>query len=591
LAILLVPVIGLAWLWFGISPRVPDKPVRLVRGEDGQLVPVHEADTPGGIWFEAQAGKLNAQNNFSSTTSATRSGHARFPCRRIAVFNWADHLLLQRSGERLLDQLKGLGYVDQIDYYPMGHRPEAGVSAPDVVIGLDLDRIEESGLPTSRKLDASILVTAGQRLAKCRSGYSDGLSPPVVDFEFNGRLHHVSTTTGVSSSAAKYKLAADDIAKQMANALVKLFDDYREKDGPLPDLPEAFYPAYREPQEMPLAEAYELEPLVAYHGLMNRNDSFWRLTADREAGEILADVEKRMKASGWETRSISTKENHLPHLRMDKGSARLTIFPAEPNRIMTPGSIVVDDPHDQASPDTGTTVYVHYLDRMTRKEVEKAIEKTLGEQMPLESLLLFEDKWTTDQCQRVLALLESRPSKTPQGWITMAELYHRGKQDEQSRAALRRARLLTRTVANPGDLQDQIKKLAKDLGEEEMPEEPPDPALLKELGFIELRADVEVPDVELGIDEPVHFFGITDEGCLKTISLRVVEGDSREKPPSYSLAHVESMEHGRSWGKGGMNHGALINGVCDFSFNAVQLGDKERFRLSIEASRLRQESP
>jgi hypothetical protein len=169
---------------------------------------------------------------------------------------------MQRSGGRLLDRLtrakpatqkelqtsahgaqnlgckarKGLGYVDQIDYYPVGYRPEPGGLAPDVVIGLDLESIQESGLPTSGKLDASILVTAGQRLAKCRSGYCDGLSQPLVDFEFNGRLHHVSTTTGVSSSAARYKLAAEDIAKQIANALLKLFDDYREKDGPLPDL-------------------------------------------------------------------------------------------------------------------------------------------------------------------------------------------------------------------------------------------------------------------------------------------------------------------------------------------------------------------
>ena len=45
------------------------------------------------------------------------------------------------------------------------------------------------------------------------------------------------------------------------------------------------------------------------------------------------------------------------------------------------------------------------------------------------------------------------------------------------------------------------------------------------------------------------------------------------------------------WGKGGMSYGAQIGNACDVRFNTVQLGDAERFQLSTEVGRLRQQSP
>ncbi|MHB9047687.1 MAG: hypothetical protein ACYC35_17245, partial [Pirellulales bacterium] len=42
-----VPAAVLAFLWFGLAPSVPAKPIRLVRGENGQMVPADSPEEPG----------------------------------------------------------------------------------------------------------------------------------------------------------------------------------------------------------------------------------------------------------------------------------------------------------------------------------------------------------------------------------------------------------------------------------------------------------------------------------------------------------------------------------------------------------------
>jgi len=583
-AVVLAPILIFAFLWFGGSPNVPLKPVRLLRGQDGQLQPEGPTDEGVCIWLEVQAGKLAANNTLTSTSSETHRDGARFACRHLTILNRSDHPLVARAGAELLKRMKKLGYVERIDYYPDGFQPEPGQAAADVLVTIELDKIEESGLLVRRKVDATISVSAGSSMYHSRCSYSDHLSPPLLESDWQATLHHRSTTTGIASSASKHKQAAEDIAEQIAKALTKQFDKCRDKYGCLPELPDAFYPPYREPPSLPLLEKYEVEQVCSHHRLMSHNETFWQLTTAKDRAEVLTDIQQTMEAAGWTTSSISTKENSLPHLRMSRGATVLEVFPRERRHagVVIQGSAESSDPGAEV-------LYVRYLDRMTRDQVSKAIDRALDEGIDSGALMLFMPYLQGDQQERVLEKLKASKAGAPREWLAMAGLYRRLKRDDEAREALLRARAMLRTVHEQGNLPNRIQSLAKELGDEELVKKPIHPALLRELGFVELKSGENIPDVKLGVDQPANFLGHKSDGQLKTFSLRVVEDVSKEGKAVYQLAHVESVDGSRSWGKVGnlgeqspVSHHGSLEGVGEMTFQIVKLPGQERFRLSIE---------
>jgi len=574
-AIVAVPLAVLAVLWFGLPPQVVREHVGLVRGPDGKLVPAQGPTKPRGTSFEVYAGKLAANDTMTSVCATSSGDRARYACRRLAVFNRSEHLFMLRMGGQLVDRLKELPYVERIDYYPPGSGPEEGALAPDVAITLDLKEWQESGLVWQRKVEASIVVTAGTRLAASNSHYQDSLSPPVLDFAWQGRLEHRSTTKGVASSAARYKQVSEDCAKQIANALRKQFDADREKYGPLPKLPEAFYPAYRGPQAMALGEAYPLEPLAAWHGPMNRCDAMWRLATDRDPGEVIGDMRKRLEAAGWKTSDSSDRPGSV-HLRMKRESAVLEVFPegqgasAQPPTVQGP---VASQPRERI-------MYIHYLDRMTDKELAAAVERSLAEGAPIDVLGLFENSWTQDQCRRILAKMEGARPKDPDGWLTLSRLYSRLQQVPKARDAVLKAHAMERTVPDVSGLRGRIAAMAKALGDESLAKRPTDAGLLKELGFVELKPGVAIPDREIAADEPACFLATDRNGKLRTIAVRVKDA-SPSAGSMPQLSFVDWSEGSKSWGSGGIAHTREIDGVGMVQIIANPLPDRQRFRLSV----------
>ncbi|MCH5374264.1 MAG: hypothetical protein JJ992_09820, partial [Planctomycetes bacterium] len=236
--LLLLLLAGGFTLWAGWNPPVPDGPVRLVRNSTGQF-----EQQPGetGPHWEAHAGKIQAQNSITTISSESRSGRARFACRRMLIVNRSEHLLMQRVGARLLDHLKTIRGFEQVDYLPDGRQTETGQVSPDVTVTLELEEIQESGLVAAHQLEARIRMQAGNSLRRSSTHYMDGLDPPLVNLDIACTLEHRSTTTEIGTPSSRYKLAAEDIAKQLGEALAKKLNELYEKDGALPPLPDVFY--------------------------------------------------------------------------------------------------------------------------------------------------------------------------------------------------------------------------------------------------------------------------------------------------------------------------------------------------------------
>jgi hypothetical protein len=586
-----VPVLIFLALFFWMPPWVPTDPVHLVRNADGQLVSTGSPEAKPGLSFDFQAGKISSSNIFGSASGSSSSGVSPFACSRIVLINPGDNLLMARVGQLLLGRLRELPGVQQFDYYPGAYKFEDGSRAPDVIVTLELQRLVESVGVTEQKLEADLAVYAGASLIhEYPASYRDDLSPPVFAFDWKGNLRHSSTVTGVTSASAKYKLQSEDIAKQIADKLLDQFRDWREKYRPLPQLPAAFYPAYRPLETMPWGQDCKAEQLGSWHGLMNHNNTYYRLTTERNVVDFLAGVEGRMKADGWKTQEFFRNPPEMVYLRMRRGSAVFEIYPERPREAVLSQS---KTEKLAISSEAGQSVLnAHYTDRMSSEELAAAIDELLTPDIPAETLTLFEHYWNQAQGRKALELLTSRRPASCQGWLAVAKIYNSQKQDDEAKAALMRANIMLQTLNNEENIKSQIRDLAKELGDDKTLDAPLDVNLLRELGFVELKADAVIQPRDMVVDEPACFFGVTQKGEINIVTLRVVETGRTNNLPAYGLTVIKKAPSYSSRSSSSITMAAEeIEGACRANFTIEKPGDGKHFRLITTISEATQPPP
>ncbi|MHB8956703.1 MAG: hypothetical protein ACYC4U_27390 [Pirellulaceae bacterium] len=571
----LVMLLGLglavfAYLWFGVPPRVPMSPVHWVRTGQGPLEPAKPEEEPGGVRFEVQAGKTESSSTFSSSAVCSEPEGAGFACARIVIFNRSEHLLMARIGGRLLDQLKPVAFLRQVDYYPAGSHMEEGQLEPDLVVTLDLEKLTENRGLTTSTVEATISVRAGNGEPDCRNHHFDALSPPVVQLDWCGRLEHRSATTGVASSAARYQQVADDIAKQIATKLTNELSDRRKKNTSLPELPADFYPAYRKPVALPLHALGEAELVWAWHGLLNHSDVLWRISTDRRPADLIAQLQNILEESGWQPGDMSGDADS-PFLRICQKDIVLQAYSAP----------AINSKQNDAP--SRRLVYIHYLDRMAHSEVEAAVGRAIDRGDSAEVLMVFQRQWSSAQQPKILEKLQASPAQTPQAAMQLADLYHRLQQDTESKRELLRAQILLRTVGAPGQLEKRLKTLANELGDEQLAERPIDAQRLVDVGFQELEPGRPVVPQDVNIDQPVLFFVKQSPSNeeLRTIALRVIKTGTTE-PLAIGLAHVDVSQNNRSWGTSGAGLVCEIGNAASLRFQVQPVESQERFRLTAE---------
>ena len=436
--------------------------------------------------------------------------------------------------------------MQRIDYYPQGESIPRVEHAPDVFVTLDLGDLEESGLLIEHRLKADIQVTASDNLVRSNHSYIDNLTPPQITFRWNGTLQHDSTTAGLRSSGAKYKLAAEDIAKQIAGALVKQSDKWREKHGPLPVIPEDFYPAYQAAPTPPALQKRNAELLFTGHGLMNRNQTVWRFESEQKPGDLLLAVNEELTADGW-TAPDFRPEEFSPHLRAKRDGVILEVFPDRE----AGHDVTIEGRNDGDQPAGPRTYYATYLDRMSHDEILAACKKLLESKPPVETLVIFSRHWHGDRDlqRQALEYLQAQSARSPEALIAMTELLRRDKRDEEARQTLLAADALSETLPSPDKYESRLKGLAKELKMEDFPPKSFDVELLGKYGVRELLKDTRIADMELGLDEPAVYLYQTADGSADLYSFRVVSAGNEQ----YEMAFVASRlgTGSREWGRGG----------------------------------------
>lgn len=566
-----LPMTILAVLWFGFSPDVPNQAIRAERDAAGNFINQLLGDelAPTGATFEAQFGKLNAKNNMASSASSMSNNPSCFGDSHIAIINRSDHTLMKRVGGLMLERLKQQPAFQRIDYYPQGESVPQGERAPDIFVSLDLKDLSESGLLIEHAIQAKISIVASDNLVRSHNSYNDSLTPPNIEFDWHSKLEHDSTTTGIGSSAAKYKLAAENIAKQISDALVKHLDGLRKKHGSSPAIPDQFYPAIQETESLPFLEKWNAELLFSGHGLMNRNQSVWTFQSDTPPNDVLRAVAEELATLDWTVPPFQVDES-VQHLRVKHDSVVLEVFPDHDSRT----DLDINENLNSDGQSRQFTYYVTYLDRMQREEIRAACAALLDEEPPVETLLLFGRYCFRDREleQRLLAYLQSRSTTSPEALIATAELLHRLKRDDDAQQAMLAAHALSKTTSDPDKYKNRLKELAKTMEIEDFPPKTIDVELLRELGVREVKLESKFPELELKQNEPMIFFFIDPEENIKLFSYRVVPTGTNQFEFDFVVSALG--EGSRQWGRGG-----IVSEVRWASFGKRLYGGQDGYRL------------
>ena len=567
-----------------VKPQLPDAHVRYSREQQGEWSKTPE----NGRWDlrgEAHLGTIKARNNMSSVAVGTGPDQGRLNCGWIVVTNLSDHLLMQRVGNCLVEHLKKLKDIETIDYFSHGGGPKPGEQSPDAWVTLELAELKKTGLGLG--LEAHIRVTMANTLIGGNVNYGNDLDPPEARFRYDGVLEHHSTTFAVGTRSSRYKLAGENIAQQIGESLVKKFNDLYKDKGPMPELPEEFYPAYRKTPSIWLPKDDQAELVASCHGLMQPNETLWRIETTRPVSDVLTDLKNHWKEDGWKIQSFCVKEKQIKTLRAAKGEGSLTAYQQE--RVnLRPFQFVITDGNGLAvkEPPESRVVFVHYVDRMSDKALHAALDRLIKPGVPLDKAMIFEDYYQGKQRQRFIEQLEQASVKTVDQWIVLAEFYRKANNQEKARDALVRANLLLRAEYQPGNREDKIDKLAKTLGMKIPKALEPTKELLDECGFIELHYNRPIADREVTLDEPVLFYLYSDSGKLKTIAVRVDETTLDNIGRCYSFVHVKKEEGSSSSGSTSLDSKYISLGHGrSMKFRMKQIDEQPRFRIEAEWSK------
>lgn len=543
--LLIVFVLFLA-VWNLLPLDVVREPVVLGRGGDGALHEVPPKPVGNRLHFNAQAGALQAQNTTITGGTESHSDPAFLADHSLMILNLSDHPLMERIGTELLKQLRTDSRFDRLTYYPLGHSPEAGTEAPDLVLSINLESIDESGI-TGRTLKAKVMMTLGSSFAASHYSVNDHLSPPIVSLNVTSTVEHQSSMTGIESSSAKYTLQGQDITKQLANAVSDKLKTLRETYSLMPKFPAALRPEFVAAPEFELLKRLQATRRTSFHGFMFHNETFWKFTSSENAEPLLASVRDELQESGWRIDHLEATPGQNIHLRAEKENAILELFPIE-NRF--------HQPVENQEPRGPAQFHVRYLHRMNAAELHAVVAELLSAPKPdVEMLLLLNRFGSAEQRPQIIKMITEHPPRSIGAWLLLAGVASGENDVDACRRSLVRANLLLRTVTKPGDYEQRIKDLAKQQKIEEALLKQFDRDILTELGIQELVAGAAPSTVEVTENSAACFI-VTDAAKEDTVLTVRIQSDGNSRPNSpASVTYLFASENSRSWSTQGAFHG------------------------------------
>ena len=524
-------------VWKLLPPDVVRNPVVMGRGDDGKLHE-HSQNAGKGLHFNAHVGVLKSQNNTTTASSDSHFNREFLADRSLVIFNLSSHVLMERIGTELLQQLKADNHFDRLAYYPPGHVPETGAEAPDLWLSVNLESIEESGI-TGRELKATVTATLGSSFAASNHSVHDHLSPPIVTLNVNISVDHQSTLTGIESSSAEYSQQGKDIAKHLMTAVSGKLKTLREKHNPLPKLPSSLSPEFAAAPEFEFLKRLNATRQTSFHGFMFHNETFWQFTSTENAEPTLASIRDELSKSDWKVGDFEAADLQNAYLRAVKGDAILELFPTKRRIFSMP---------ETKEPQGLVQYNVRYLHRISSDAMQAVVAELLVAPKPdVDELLVLRRFGSSEQQDQVLKLIEKHPPRSVEAWLMLAESYADDNNADACRVALVRATLLMLTVTDSADYDRRIRDIAAKQKIEASELKVVDHAVLTELGIAELVAGADASTVEISANSAASFFVANDSEGSTVITARL-QTDGRGQPNTpITVTFLHASQNSRSW--------------------------------------------
>ncbi|MFA9480388.1 hypothetical protein ACERK3_19120 [Phycisphaerales bacterium AB-hyl4] len=520
--------------------------------------------------LEMQVGAIEARNTFTRATTSGTSSHARLAASHIVLINTSDHPLMRRVGRRLRDELISLSFVDRVTYIDTEQWSLTDAPRGDLYFVLSLTDHDIRGfVPTGRTLEAEIKLEGGQQPWGAWYHTMRPDAPPLVGFRVRSTLNHHSLTRGLETAAARYTLAINSIAEQLADGLRKELSSLAGKQGLLPALPDAFYgQATPLATDLPLIAADGVPPL-GNPGLLLHHDTMWATVVDRPDDAIEAQ-RALLEAAGW---TIVTDDHDRPDVLSFVQATRGN----ETLNVLTP----VMPASGKERSGTRQQLVFHYQQRFSPADVEAAVDTLLVDHAPLSTLLMFSRHMTRAQRERYFEMAANMDTRDPRVLIELGRHHYRQDNTEPAMHALQRVMVMT-GLSEHATTQD-IQRLGREITGDQNWRIPSFlPADLDAGGFHRLTPGATV-ETEVGLGEPVLYYVASNSGVQRhavvvepstvpqgvfTLTLRQPHGSSSNTP----------HEPPRPWTSFSTHHAADLR----LLITASEL-TPERFHVKIEA--------
>ncbi|UCC97550.1 MAG: hypothetical protein JSW66_17110 [Phycisphaerales bacterium] len=531
-AIAFVGVVLVLFEW-PLIEQAPEPVV--VSSEAGEQQSQEPGESPQ--WLEAHVAFVKARNGVQTFGSTSAKGDNRASVRRIGIICQNPHRLLDRSVRELQKVLVRLPDVDKVEYYPYGTWPEPGGVLPDVFITVDMLEVDEKSFLRSRRLGTLIQWKVGSTLFAGTARTAHANAPPKVTFDMESRLDHDSTMMGIESPRAVYRLEANGIVGEMAKSISKQFGNLLGKYGELPPGAAMLYGTYCEPPEFSFLKDNTAQQIISGYGLFKNNHTVWRFMEQRTTDEALKAYRDELRTLGWDSEAFGKD-----YLQMRKQNEHIYVFH---ERRHDPAAGTAEDGESGTSLSSGSMI-AHYESYFTSAQIQKAMDALLAGRAKAEALLAFERYLRTpEQIERLRASVEASPVHTLDGCLMLGRYWADQDRTDKGQEWLMRARAMQRAEKESNARSQEIRSLAKKLGDEGLAEIPVSEQILRDAGFVSVATLTGPLEIERALDEPVLLYRRLDDGRMRTIALRVVRSRDISSSVPYGLLAVDKRE-GRS---------------------------------------------
>lgn len=567
-----IAFIGVVLVFFELPLSSSKSESVVILNESGKNKPTEQEDSSGR--FQAHIGTINAKNTIQTLSSTSAGSGARVSMRNIMIICQSPHELLDRTMREFQKSLAQLPYVDEVAYYPFGTWPKPGGLLPDVFITINMPQVNEKSFIRNRHFKAIIKWTTGSSIFAGTSHSDRTDTLPVVRFDIESQLEHESEMFGIESSQAKYKLAADGICSEMIKSISKQFGNLVDKYGQMPESPEMLHGAYHEAPKLSFLKADKVQQLISGNGLLKNNHTVWRFSDERQIDKALIAYRDELKTLGWGQEDLGKE-----YLRMQKGNEHIYIF-RQRRRDSKAGTIFWSEPEKMASE---ASLIADYESDFTDDQMQKAMDALLDSDVEMKTLLIFEKYFhTPKQLECLRSIIEESPVNTLDGCLMLARYWADRGETDKGRESLLRARAMQRTEKGHNVRADEIKSLARKLGDESLAEVPVAEEIFRQMGFINPEQLNEPIEIEKPINEPVLFYRRLGDGELQTFALRIIRSQESSYLVPYHLLTVESRKGSSSSSENGgkVKPGGIW--VVDTSINALT-NESKSIRLQVKS--------